>query len=516
MLSRKNNKSRSETFGGFLAAVERIGNKLPHPFMLFVFLLILVFVVSYFIKGVTVELPGDTPTRVSGVSLLTRAGFLSIFTDMVKNFLSFPPLGVVLVTMLGVGVADESGLFRAALKRAVQGVPPILITAMIVFVGVNASIAGDAGAIITPVLGAVMFSAAGRNPMAGVVAGYASVNAGVSACLLVGSLDVLLSGITEKAASILPAAASSPTHPLINWYFLVAAVFVLTPVGTWVTEKIILPRCEGRTTSGPYAEKLQETELTESERRGLRFAGVAALAFILLVCLLTVPKNGIMRDPSTHKILPSSPFMSSLVPLLFLFFLAMGLAFGYGSGTIKSTQDIGRFMGAGISGLSGFVVVSFFAAQFIAFFQKSNMATILAVKGTEFLRTIHLTGLPLLVVFVAIVCFINVFMVSSSAKWIILAPVFVPMFAMLGISPAGTLAAYRIADSVTNIISPVSPYLPFLLTMLRKYDKDAGVGTALSLMLPYSIWFAISWTVFFVMWAALGLPLGPGAGLWLQ
>jgi len=260
----------------------------------------------------------------------------------------------------------------------------------------------------------------------------------------------------------------------------------------------------------------QETgELTPRERRGLRVTAIAGLVFLAVVLLLTVPTNGILRDPTTHTILPSSPFMSSLVPMLFLLFLTLGLAFGYGSGTIKSTQDIGLFMSKGVSGLSGFIVVSFFAAQFIAFFQKANLATILAVKGTSFLQSIHLTGIPLLLVFVAICCFINVFMVSSSAKWIILAPIFVPMFAMLGISPAGTLAAYRIGDSVTNIISPLSPYLPFLLTMLRKYDKDSGIGTALSLMLPYSIWFAVAWAILLVVWVLLGIPLGPGTSIWM-
>lgn len=508
-------KDKASRFQGFLGAVERVGNKLPHPFLLFVVLSFVVIAVSYFTQGIQVTVPGEKSTVVKGVNLLSGAALVSAFTDMVKNFINFPPLAVVLVTMIGVGVADESGLFKAALKRAAHGVPPVLITAMIVFVGINASIAGDAGAIITPVLGAVMFSAAGRNPMAGVVAGYASVNAGVSACLLVGSLDVLLAGITEKAAAIFPSAASQPTHPLINWYFLATAVFILTPVGTWITEKLIIPRCQSRTGDVDLTEEAESATLTYQEKQGLKHAGIAAVMFVAAVCLLTVPRSGLLRDPNTRAILPTSPFMSSLVPLLFLFFLTLGLAYGYGSGSIRSSHDIARFMSKGVAGLSGFVVVSFFAAQFIALFQKSNMATILAVKGTEFLKSIHLTGLLLVLVFIAICCFINIFMVSSSAKWIILAPVFVPMFAMLGISPAGTLAAYRIGDSVSNIISPVSPYLPFLLTMLRRYDKESGIGTAISFMLPYSIGFAIAWTIFLVIWTVLGLPLGPGTSMWM-
>ncbi len=512
-MSSERENGRGKGFQRFLSGVERVGNKFPHPFMLFVILSVLVFLVSALTQNVQVTLPGDKPTIVKGLNLLNGSGFLSILTDMVKNFINFPPLAVVLVTMVGVGVADESGLFKATLKRAVQGVPPVLITAILVFVGINASITGDAGAIITPVLGAVIFSAAGRNPMAGVVTGYASVNAGVSACLFVGSLDVMLSGVTQKAAAVIPQAAAQPTHALVNWYFLAGAAVILTPVGTWVTEKIIIPICGKR--KGDVSEEQETGELTPSERRGLRSTVIAGLVFLAVVLLLTVPKNAILRDPTSHGILPSSPFISSLVPLLFLLFLTLGLAYGYGAGTIKSTQDIGTFMTKGVSGLSGFIVVSFFAAQFIAFFQKANLATILAVKGTAFLQSIHLTGIPLLLVFVAICCFINIFMVSSSAKWIILAPIFVPMFAMLGISPAGTMAAYRIGDSVTNIISPVSPYLPFLLTMLRKYDKDSGIGTALSLMLPYSIWFAVAWAIYLVVWALLGIPLGPGASIWM-
>lgn len=512
MISEKKNDGKSG-FQRFLSRIERVGNRFPHPFMLFVILSVLVILVSVLTRNLEVTLPGTPPTIVKGVNLFNGAGFLSILSNMVKNFVNFPPLGMVLVTMIGVGVADESGLFRATLMRSIQGVPSWLITAVLVFIGINASVMGDAGGVIVPVLGAIIFAAKGRNPLVGVIAGYASVNAGVSACIFVGGLDVMLAGITQKAAAILPLAATQPTHPLINWYLLAAAAIVLTPVGTLVTEKIIVPMCGNR--KDDNSEQQESGELTPQERHGLRATALAGLVFLAIVLLLTIPTNGILRDPTTHTILPSSPFMSFLVPLLFLLFLTLGLAFGYASGTIKSTKDIGQMMSKGLSSLSGFLVISFFAAQFIALFQQSNLATILAVKGTEFLQLIHLTGIPLVLVFVAICCFINLFMVSSSAKWIILAPIFVPMFAMLGLSPAGTLAAYRIGDSVTNIISPLSPYLPFLLTLLRKYDKDSGFGTAISLMLPYTIWFAVTWTVLLVVWGLLKIPLGPGTSMWM-
>jgi aminobenzoyl-glutamate transport protein len=500
----------------FLDGLEVIGNKLPHPFLLFIFMSLLVYIISYFIAGVSVNVPnaagGVTP--VTGVNLLNRAGFYYMLENMVRNFVNFPPLGLILTMTIAISVAEEAGLLRAMMKNVVTKVPTWAVTATIIFVGINANLASDAGMVFMPMLGAAVFAGMKRNPIIGIAAGFAAASGGFTANVFIAGTDALLAGITERAAAIIPAAAKAPTHPLINYYFLAAATFFLTPVLTWVTERIIAPRVGDEVDAGAVAAS-SETLPTAEERKGLKYAGYTILAFLAVMLILTVPAEGLLRNQTDFTLLPRSPFMTGIVPLIFALFLSVGLAYGYGAGSIKNHHDVARFMNKGIRDVSVFLVVAFFAAQFIALFQVTNLATIVAVTGADSLKSIGLTGLPLLVMVSIFVAFVNLFLISGSAKWAILAPVIVPMLALLGFSPALSQLVYRIGDSSTNIITPLNPFMPMVLAMVQQYRKKSGMGTVISLMIPYSFFIFTTLILCLLLWITLGLPLGPGVGLTL-
>lgn len=495
----------------FLMWVERVGNKLPHPFTLFVVITGIVLLLAELTKGTTVAIPGTTDT-VSVVSLLNASGFRWFIQNILKNFIEFPPFKAVLVTMLGVAVAEQTGLFDVMSKRVLMRVPNSLVTAAIVFAGVMSNLASDAGIVFMPALAATAFAAIGRNPLVGIAAGYASAASGYFANLLITSHDATLTGITASALNIVPATVGAPTHIAINWYMAIASVVVLVPVGTWITDKIIEPRFASLKVDGPGERTT--AELSSAERRGLVVAGLALLAYVAVIALLAIPANGVLRDPKTGASLLAK--FDPVIPVIAFAFFISGAAYGIATGKIRSDKDVVNMMGQGMKSLSGFLVIAFAAAQLIAIFKETQLATVLAIDGAGFLKASGITGAPLIVIFLAVMAFINLFLYSGTSKWALLAPVFVPMFGLLGFSPAFTLAIYRIADSSTNAISPLFPYLPIILGLTMQYKKDAGMGTVLSMMMPYSIGFLIAWTVLAVVWYWLGLPVGPGAPIFLN
>ncbi len=503
------NKSKK----GFLGTVESIGNKLPHPAIIFVILAAIIAIVSHVLAsmGVSVTYTGlDRATNeikemtATVVSLLSPEGIRFMFTTAISNFTKFAALGTVLVALLGVGVAEGTGLIGACLTKLVTSTPKRLITLVVVFAGVMSSIASDAGYVVLIPLGAVIFLSFGRHPLAGIAAAFAGVSGGFSANLMFGPTDALLSGITTEAAKL----SSNPVVVGItdNWYFIAASVFVITILGTIVTEKIVEPRL------GKYKGEITEkvSTLTSEEKRGLKFAGIALLITAAAIALLVVPANGVLRNPTTGEIL-KSPFMDSIVIVITILFLVPGIAYGYGSGTVKKSSTVVDLMGKSMSTMGGYIVLVFFAAQFVEYFTYTNLGTVIASKGAEFLKGIGLTGLPLIIGFVFVAAFINIFMGSASAKWAIMAPVFVPMLMELGYSPAFTQMAYRIGDSTTNIISPLMSYFALVVAFAQKYDDESGAGTIISTMLPYSIIFLIGWLALLIAWYLLRLPLGPGA-----
>jgi aminobenzoyl-glutamate transport protein len=489
---------------GILGWIERVGNKLPHSFMLFVYLCLILMVVSAVLAafGVSVVHPGKGET-VTVKSLLSQEGIHWILTNMLKNFTNFPALGLVLVMTLGIGLAEKVGLIQTVLRKMMIRVPKAVVSYVVVFVGVLGNLASDASLVIIPPLGGLVFLAMGRHPLAGVAAGMAGVSSGFTANLFIAGTDALLSGIsTEVAKTIDPNAHVSP---LDNWFFMSASTFILAAVGAWITDKVIEPRL------GVYQGEKQSRfeQLTEQENKALRAAGIAALIFVAVLALLVVPEGALLRDPKTGDIL-TSPFMKGIVPIILLFFITVSTTYGIKLGLIKDSKDVPRYMTEAVKDMSGFIVMVFTASQFIAFFDWSNIGILLAVSGADFLKSINMTGLPVVIGFSLFTAFASLFITSGSALWAVLAPVFMPMLMLLDYSPAFIQVAYRIADSATNTISPVNPYLPLILAYYQEYKKDAGMGTIFSTMTPYALSFLLIWIVQMIIWYWFDLPVGPG------
>jgi aminobenzoyl-glutamate transport protein len=495
----------------FLGFIEKAGNILPHPTTLFVILAVLVLILSAIAAslGVSVIHPG-TKEVVRAENLLTVPGLHRILTSLVTNFTGFAPLGVVLVAMLGIAVAEGSGLISAALRAVVLSAPRRLLTFVVVFAGVMSHMASDVGYVLVIPLGAMIFLAVGRHPLAGLAAAFAGVSGGFSANLLLGPTDPLLAGLTQEAARILD--KTVVVTPAANYYFMATSAVLITIAGTWITEKVTVPRF------GTYLgeEKPEELKvLTALERRGLLCALVAAILFVGVILWGLVPSGGFLRDPQTDGVL-RSPFLSGIVAVIFFGGVLVGLAYGIGARTIRNDSDVMKSMEKAMATMSLYLVLAFFAAQFVAFFNWTHLGVITAVKGAEVLRASGIGGIPLIISFVIVTVVLDLVLGSASAKWAVMAPVFVPMFMLLGYSPELTQAAYRIGDSVANIITPLMSYFPLVVAFAQRYDKKAGIGTVMATMMPYSITFFISWTLLLVVWYLLELPLGPGASIYYQ
>jgi aminobenzoyl-glutamate transport protein len=459
--------------------------------------------------GLSVVHPG-TGKPIEPVNLLTIPGLHRILTGLVSNFTGFAPLGTVLVAMLGIAVAEGTGLIGAALKLLVTSAPKRILTAAIVFSGVMSNAGGEVGYVLLIPLAAMVFLAVGRHPLAGMAAAFAGVSGGYSANLLLGTVDPLLAGLSQEAARIIDPAYT--VNPAANWYFMSVSTFLITAAGTAVTERVVEPRL------GPYtgtAAAEAVTPLSPAERRGLRWAVAAALAIVAVLLLGTVPADGFLRDPATGELL-HSPFMSGIVAIIFFAGMTVGVAYGLGAGTVRSDTDVIKGMSRAMETLGGYLVLVFFAAQFVAFFNWTNLGLIAAVEGAALLKAAGLGTVPLIVSLILVTAFINLFMGSASAKWAIMAPVFVPMFMLLGYTPEFTQGAYRVGDSVTNVISPMMSYFALIVAFVQRYQPAAGLGTVVATMLPYSAAYLIVWTLLLVVWIALDWPLGPGAGLYLQ
>jgi aminobenzoyl-glutamate transport protein len=484
--------------------VERVGNKLPQPVTLFVVLIVIVLFASWFVSlfDVRVVHPGTGKT-IESVNLLNKEGLQKIFTQMVKVFTDFPPLGLVLVVMLGIGVAERSGFIAAALKAFVSSVPRQLLTITIVTAGMLSSLAADAGYVVLIPLGAVIFKSVGRHPLAGLAAAFAGVSGGFGANIFLTSLDPLLAGFTETAARLI-----DPTYvvaPTANWYFMAASVPLIAVVGAFVTEKILEPRLG--IYKGSDNDQTELNSITDVERKGLRVALVVALLTIGIICLMFIPTDGILRGPEGSF----SPLFTSIVALMLFVFLIPGLVYGWITGSIRSDKEVAKMTSEAMASMGGYIVLAFAAAQFVAYFNWSNLGVIFAITGAGALKSIGFTGIPLLVSFVIVASIINIAIGSASAKWAIMAPIFVPMLMLMNYSPEMTQAAYRIGDSYTNILTPLLPYFPLVVTFAQKYQKDIGLGTIISVMLPYAVALAIVRIIMLVLWILAGLPPGPDA-----
>lgn len=492
----------------FLLKVEKAGNALPQPALMFLALSFLVILFSAVASVLDVQAVHPvTKEVIKPLNLFSAAGLHSILTDMVKNFTGFAPLGTVLVAMLGFSLAEKSGLLGTLLRLVVLKSPRALLIPAVLLAGIMSHTAGDVGYVLLIPLSAMAFHSVGLHPLAGLAICFAGVSGGFSANFIISSLDPLLAGLSQEAAKIID--PQYTVTPVVNWYFMSVSALLIIGVGTLIAKKITLPFL------GEYkgdVERSEPTALNTYERRGLRWAGVVALILVALLLLGTIPDSGFLRNPQNGSLL-DSPFLKGIIAIIFFFAALTGLFYGWGAKTFRTQTDITNAMQEALATMAPYLVMVFFAAQFIALFSISNMGLIMAVHGSDFLKSMNLSAIPLMIGFIILTCVLDLFIGSASAKWALIAPVFVPMFMILGLAPELTQASYRIADSVVNIISPLMPYFPLILAFANKYDPRARVGTLIALMLPYSIAFLISWSILLFIWIGFELPLGPGAQL---
>ena len=524
--------------------IARTGDKVPHPAIIFLVLCLFVIVLSHvlYLLGVSVTseiaeppaVPGEpvypggsqypgveyppgagaTPDyeiqteTITVQSLLTGDGLRFLFTSPVANFNGFGVVGVILVAMVGVGIAEQAGLIGALIRKLVSVAPEVTITYILVLLGLVSSIASDAGYLVLIPLGAAAFASIGRNPLAGMAAAYAGVSAGFGVNLLITPFDGVLTEVTNEAARLV-----QPDFTMgitANLFFSAGSTIFLVFVMTFVTHRFVMPRLGGW--NGVVDEVEEGPQVApEAEAKGLRWALWAFLASLVVLLVLTVPSNAVLRNPETGELIGDSPFMQSILVIITLMFLAAGVAYGKGASTITTSTGFIEAVIKTFAGLAGLIFLLLIISQFIAYFNYSNMATVAAVGMADWLESASVPALVLLVGFILVTFLLNIIIPGVLPKWAIFAPVFVPLFLRLGVEPQTVLAAYRIGDSPTNVITPLMVYLPFIVLIAQRYKKDAGVGTIIALMIPYTIWVAVAWTLFFVVWFLLGIPLGPGA-----
>jgi aminobenzoyl-glutamate transport protein len=487
--------------------IEAAGNRLPDPAMLFVVALFIVWVLSALLAPVAfteIDPRNGEPIRVQ--NLLTGQALAAFLANMITVFVTFPPLGIVLVAMLGVGLAEHVGFLGAILKALLNITPAALITPMLILVACISHTAADVGYVLVIPLGGAIFYTVGRHPLAGIAAAFAGVSGGFSANFIPSGLDPLLQGFTQTAAQLID--PDRLVNPLSNWFFTSASTLLIIGLGWYLTDRVIEPRLRGTPVDADTTNMPTLEAPTPVERRGL-WAGLGTMALLLVVLALSAAPGGSpLRAPDGQLTSFAAPLMRSIVPLIFLLFLFPSMAYGYAAGTVRSHRDVVAGMTKSMSTMGYYIVMAFFAALFTDAFGRSNLGALLALEGASFLQALGFPGQVTIVGIILVTAVVNLLVGSASAKWALLAPIFVPMLMQVGLSPELTQAAYRVGDSSTNIITPLMPYFPLVVVFCQRYVRDAGIGTVASLMLPYSAVFISTWTVFLLVFWALGIPLG--------
>jgi aminobenzoyl-glutamate transport protein len=540
-----------------LDGIETVGNKVPHPAIIFAGLCVLVIVVSAILGAFNVsvtyevaelppieapvgELGGSTQPEVNVPpsyeephveihtettevkSLLSIAGLRFIFSSFVTNFANFSVVAVIFVAMIGVGVAEKAGLMAALIRKLVKVAPERLIAFIIVFIGVLSSVASDAGYLILIPLGAAAFLSLGRHPLAGLAAAYAGVSAVFAVNVLITPIDSLLTEITNETIALVPGA--KPISVTSNLWFAIVSSFFIALVVTVVTERLIEPRLgkyEPEPAAGPGGsagiatmdipdESEEQAALLGDEARGLRFTLWGVLACIGVIILLTAPPGAPLRDPESDAIIGNTPFMDSLIFLITLIFLVAGICYGWGAKTVNTSVGVINAITETFASLAGLIFMLLLISQFIAYFNFSNMPTVIAVKMADALERADIGAIWLLILFILVIALLDIIIPGVVPKWAIFAPIFIPLFYRLGVAPQTVLAAYRVGDSPMNVITPLMVYLPFIVVVAQRYKRDAGLGTIIAIMLPYTLVTLVVWTVFYVIWYLIGIPFGPG------
>jgi aminobenzoyl-glutamate transport protein len=490
-----------------LATVERVGNKLPDPAVLFIALLFIVWVLSWLLSYVSFDATDPRSGEAVIVNnLLSGQAFTAFLSMLVKNFAEFHPVGVVLVAMLGIGVAEHTGFINTGIRALLNVTSERMLTPMVIAVGIVSHTAADAGYVLVIPLGGVIFYAAGRHPLAGIAAAFAGVSGGFSASFIPSSIDPLLQGLTQAGAQILD--PNVLVNPLNNYFFTTASSLLIISVGWYITDKVVTPRLTSTAVDGDAEDLPQMHDLQPRERKGLFWALISMLVGIAVLVATSLPDGSAWRDEAGDIASYAAPLMKSIVALIFLLFLIPGIVYGIVAGTMKSSKDMIEGMTKSMHGMAYYLVIMFFIAQFVYAFNVSNLGVLLAVKGAAGLEALQMPLAFTIVGIVLLTAFVNIFVGSASGKWGLLAPVFVPMLMSLGISPDLTQAAYRVGDSSTNIITPLMPYFPLVVVYCQRYVKNTGIGTLTALMLPYSLSFLVLWTIFLLIYFIIGFPLG--------
>ncbi|MFZ6066081.1 AbgT family transporter [Staphylococcus saprophyticus] len=506
-----NTKHKPTLVDRFLNIVEKVGNKLPDPSILFFLmclgLAIITWIVSLF--HITVKHPGTGDT-IAIKSILSKDGLMMILNDAVKNFSEFPALGLVLAVMLGVGVAEKTGYFDKLMVQVVHKAPKKFIVPVIILIGILGNAAGDAAPIVLPPLTAMVFIKLGYHPIAGLAMAYASAIGGFSANIMIGMSDALLYAFTEPATKIV--SDNVHVNVAMNWYFIAASVLVLLPAIYWVTMRFVIPRLGSYDDSNSDIQVDDEnTGLTTEENRAVFWANISFFIMIALLIILAIPQGSFLRNAKTGSLLNDAPIINGVGLIILVLFLVPGLVYGLMMKEFKNSKDLGKMLADSMSSMGSFIVIVFFAAQLLAFLEWSNLGVIVAVKGAALLQGQN--GIILILGIILLSAIINLLIGSASAKWGILAPIFIPMLMLVGFHPAFTQMLYRIGDSISNPITPMMPYLPLLLSYAQKYDNNMKLGSLLSSLMPYTIVLSIVWPLFMIIWYLLGWPLGPGGPL---
>jgi para-aminobenzoyl-glutamate transporter family len=488
--------------------IEKSGNILPDPAIIFLAGLVVVWFLSLLFSGFTfTEIDPRTGENLKVVNLLSGPELADFFSNMVQIFIYFAPLGVVLVAVLGVGVAEQSKYINTGLQLLLKITPKKLITPMIMIVGIISNVAADAGYVLIIPLAGIIYYTAGRHPLAGIAAGFAGVSGGFSANFLVSAIDVILQGFTQTAAQIID--TSYLVNPLANYYFMAVSSILIVAAGWYITDRVIEPRLNKHS---PIEEEIEDTpemgDPSKKERSAFLYATGSILVMLVLLVLALLPSDSALRDPDGQLTSFRAPIMQGLIPLIFILFVIPGIIYGFISGTFKKAKDVIDSMTKSMNGMSYYIVMVFFAALFIDAFGRSNLGALIALKGASLLQALAMPKTVTVIGIILLTALINLFVGSASAKWALLAPIFVPMLMVLGISPELTQAAYRVGDSASNIITPLSPYLPLVVVFAQRYIRKTGIGTIVSMMIPYSVTFLVVWTILLMLFWATGLPLG--------
>ncbi len=490
-----------------LAAVERVGNRLPDPAVLFIALLFIVWILSWMLSALSFDVIDPRNGQALVVNnQLSGAALTAFLSVMVTNFTHFHPVGVVLVAMLGIGVAEHTGFINAGLRAMMAVTARWLLTPMVILVGIVSHTAVDAGYVLVIPLGGIIFYAAGRHPLAGIAAAFAGVSGGFSANFVPSALDPMLQGISQAGAQILD--PNIVLNPLNNYFFTTISSVLIVGFGWYLTDRVVEPRLMVNELDGDLEDLPTMEALQDNERRGLRGALIAMLLAIVLLIVTALPAGSAWRSPDGILTSGAAPLMRSIVPLIFILFLLPGVVYGVMSGTVKTSRDVIEGMTKAMTGMGYYLVIMFFIAQFIYAFGQSNIGVLMALKGAAALKAMAMPAALTITGIIFLTGFINLFVGSASAKWALLAPIFVPMLMTLGISPDLAQAAYRVGDSSTNIITPLMPYFPLVVVFCQRYVKSTGIGTVTAMMLPYSVTFLIVWTIFLLLYWMVGLPLG--------